>query len=327
MADPYRPSAETSSRRVIAQRSSGALMFYLVLSLLGLAMPWVALKWGREVPALFVLAFVAVPAGFMGLGRSLHAYFLPHSIAVDENGLHCAWADTIFGLPWLRRRDRELPWSELTGVRTHSISINGASSTELVVSTTNGTFSVPDDRFDRSAHMIQRDILDFLDRRRERPIGARGAFVQQSRERFATPERLIAKPWGVIGSAALFLPFIVFPVWLAWELQAWFTSGFAVLAVGIFGSLTVMGVTQWLDGRVLVLRSDGLAIGRNEAAARLIPWHDIHTVRRVVTNGNVEAIEIVQQDGTHVNLRLNYGLELEDIARMIDPESSSSSER
>lgn len=319
VGDPYRPPAESGSRRVIARRSSAAVVFHLVLSLLGLATPVAAMVWGKEVPALYVLAFVAVPAGFVGLGRSVHAWYLPHSIELDANGMRFAWADKVTAVPWLRRRDCEVPWSGLTGVRTHSFSVNGVSSTELVVSTTDGTFSVPDDRFDRSAHLIQRDILDFLDLRRERPVGASSAFVQRCRERFATPERLVAKPWGVIGSAALFVPFIVFPVWMAGVTPFWLTYGFAALAVFLFGGLTLMGLTQWLGDRVLVLRSDGMAIGRNEARARLIPWDQISIVRRDVVNGKTESIEIVTQDGTRTTLRLNYGLRLDELASRIDP--------
>jgi hypothetical protein len=322
MTDPYRPPAETSSRRVIARRSNGALAFHLLLSLLGLATPVAAMVWGEQVSALFVLPFLAVPAGLLGLGRSIHAWSLPHSIELDANGLRFAWADNVTARPCLLRRDCELQWSELRGVRTDTFSVNGLSTTKLVVSTSDTTFEVPDDRFDRSAHLIQRDILDFIDLVRERPVGASSEFARRCRERFATPEHLVAKPWGVIAGAAFFLPFIAFPVWLAWGIPSWFTAGFAMLAVCIFGGLTVTGLTQWLRDRVLMLRSDGLAVGRNEAHARLIPWDQIRTVRRDVTNGKTDGIEIVQQDGTRTTLRLNYGRELDDIARMIDPAAS-----
>jgi hypothetical protein len=317
MADPYRPPSESATRRVIARRSSTALVFHLAMSLLGLATPLAAMRWGNEVPALYVLAFVAVPTGFVGLGRSVHAWFLPHSIEIDANGMRFAWADKVTAVPWLRRRDCEVAWSDLTGVRTHTFSVNGLSSTELVVSTTDGGFSMPDDRFDRSAHLIQRDILDFLDLQRERPVGASSAFAQRCRERFATPERLVAKPWGVIGAAAFFVPFIGFPVYMAAVTPFWLTYGLAAAAVCLFGGLMLMGATQWLGARVLVLRSDGVAIGRNEARARLIAWDQIRTVRRDVVNGKTEGIEIVEQDGTRTTLRFNYGLRLDELANRI----------
>jgi hypothetical protein len=320
MTDPYRPPAEPASRRVIARRSSAAVVFHLLLSLLGMATPVAAMLWGNDTPALYVLAFVAVPAGFVGLGRSVHAWFLPHAIELDANGMRFAWADKVTAVPWLRRRDCEVQWSDLTGVRTHTFSVNGISSTTLIVSTTSGSFELPDDRFDRSAHLIQRDILDFLDLHRERPAGAGSAFVQRCRERFATPERLLARPWGVLGSAAFFVPFIVFPVWMASVTPFWLTWGLATAAVCLFGGLTLMGFTQWLGDRVLVLRADGLAIGRNEARARLILWDQIRTVRRDVINGKTEGVEIVEQDGTRTTLRFNYGLRLDELANRIDPD-------
>jgi hypothetical protein len=323
MTDPYRPSVESSSRRVIARRSNGALAFFLVLSLVGLATPWMAMEWGEDVPAMFVLALVAVPAGLLGFGRSMHAWFLPHSIEVDANGLRFAWADKVTAMPYLTRRDCELPWSDLRSVRTHTFSVNGWSTTELIVSTADSSFSVPDDHFDRSAHLIQRDILDFLDGLRERPVGASSAFARYCRERFATPVRLVASPWGMIGGAVFFAPFIAFPVWLAWVTPGWLTYGFAVMAVGLFGWLTILGVVQWLRDRVLLLRPDGLSVGRSEAQMRLIPWDDIRLVRRDVTNGKTEGIEIVQQDGTRTTLRLNYGRKLDEIAQMIDPATFS----
>jgi hypothetical protein len=317
--DPYRPPADSSARRVIARRSNGALAFHLLLSLLGLATPVAVMKWGEDVPALFVLAFLAVPTGLLGFGRTVHAWFLPHSIELDQNGMRFAWAEKITAMPCLRARDCELSWSELSGIRTHTFSVNGISSTELIVSTTNGTVSVPDDHFDRSAHLIQRDILDFLDLQRERPVGASSEFARRCRERFATPERLVAKPWGVIGSTLLFAPFIAFPIWLADATPFWLTYGLAALSAGIFGWLIVSGLTQWLRDRMLVLRSDGLGIGRSEARLRLIPWDEIRLVRRDLVNGKIESIEVVVQDGTRTTLRQNYGRTLDDIAGVIDP--------
>lgn len=319
MSDPYRPQVEAGSRRVIARRSSSALAFWLALSLVGVATPLAAKQWGDDVPALFVLMFLAVPMGLLHLGRTLHAWVLPHSIEIDANGLRFAWAEKITALPWLRRRDCELAWSDLQGLRTHTVSVNGIADTELVVETIDGSISIPDDRFDRSAHLIQRDILDFLALQRERPAGASTEFARRCRERFATPERMVAKHWGVVGAAAFFLPFIVFPVWFATVTPFWLTYGFAVLAVFLFGGLTLMGFRDWLSDRILVLRSDGLGIGRSDARLRMIAWEDIRLVRRDVVNGKTESVEIVVQDGTRVTVRQNYGRSLDEIARMLDP--------
>ncbi len=241
-----------------------------MLSLVGVATPLAAKQWGEDVPALFVLVVLAVPMGLLHLARTLHAWVVPHSIEIDSNGLRFAWADKITALPWLRRRDFELAWSDLRGIRTHTVSVNGIADNELVVETMDGSISVPDDRFDRSAHLIQRDILDFLDLQRERPAGASSEFARRCRERFATPERMVAKHWGVVGAAAFFLPFIVFPVWFATVTPFWLTYAFAALAVLLFGGLTVTGFTDWLASRLLVLRPDGLGIGPSDARLRLI---------------------------------------------------------
>ena len=319
MEDPFRPSVEPAPRRVIARRGNGALVFLLTLSLLGLATPVIAKVWAEEMPAMVVLMLIAFPMGLVGFGRSVHAWFLPHSIEIDANGLRFAWAEKITALPWLRRRDCELSWADLRGIRTNTFSVNGYSTTELVITTSDGSFEVPMERFDRSAELIQRDILDFIELSRERPVGATSAYAQRQRQRFATPVRLVAKPWVTIGTAALFLPLNAFMVYMAWAAPDAFTYGLAVVATVLFGGITVSSFSIWLNNRVLVLGPHGLALGRNEAQARRVPWEDIRTVRRTATNGTTSGIEIVLQDGSHVTLRFNYDFRLDEIAFMLGP--------
>jgi hypothetical protein len=73
--------------------------------------------------------------------------------------------------------------------------------------------------FDRPASFIQREILDYLDRARERPVGHTSAFVRACRERFAEPLRLTARPSQVITGAAFLLVIGGFFGWLAVEVR------------------------------------------------------------------------------------------------------------
>jgi len=319
MDDSYRAPPPAAVRRVLARRSAGALAWRLVLAVAGVLTPGAAWRWGAEVPSLFVLAMVGFPTGLLWLGRGVHAWFVPQQIELDDDGIRFAWADTATLLPWMERHDREVRWAELRGVRTSTVSVNGLSLSSLVVTTADGSFEIPDRGFDRSADLVQRDILDFIARARERPVGAATAYVRRMQERYATPERLVARPWKLLGACAFFLPFIGFPCWMAWSTPFWLTYGFAAVAVGLFGWLIVLGIVGWVRDRVVVLRTDGLAIGSSEASARIIPWDEIRIVRRDVTNGKTEGIEIVQEDGTRTTLRLDYGRSLDALARAIDP--------
>jgi hypothetical protein len=319
MDAPYREAPSGEGRVVIARRSRSDLLVYLLLALTGVATPVFASEWGTRYPALWVLAFIAVPYGLFALARNLHAWFLPHAIELDDRGLRFAWADEVPYLPWMRREDREVPWSELRGVETHVFSVNGWSTTSLIVTTSDGSFSVPDARFDRSAPDVQREILDRLDRSRERPVGSVSAFVRACRERFATPLRLTASPKQVIGGAAFLLVFGGFFAWLAFEVPFWLTYGFAALCVLLFGGLTVSAALDWSRNRTLELGPDALAIG-----SRRIAWDTIRTVRRQVTNGKTDGLELLLADGSRMTLHLDYGRSFDELALLLDPNATTS---
>lgn len=313
MNAPYRPTPGVEARRVIARRSASDLVFALVLALAGLATPVIASNWGARYPAFYVLALVALPTALLAFGRTLHAWFLPHSIELDGRGLRFAWADRVTCLPWMRARDREVAWSELRRVETHTYSVNGWSTTSLVVTTDAGSFSVPDTLFDRPAPAVQREILDHIDLARE-PVGDASEFVRACRERFAAPQRSLARPKQVIASATLLVLFAGFFVWLAITVPSLLTAAFAVVSTLLFGWLTVHAALVWRRDRVLELGPEGLTIG-----ARTIPWHTIRTVRRSVTNGATDGLEIVQHDGSRTAIDLDYGRSYDELARAIDP--------
>ncbi|HLT38236.1 MAG TPA: hypothetical protein VK034_18250 [Enhygromyxa sp.] len=314
MSDPNREAGSHEGRRVIARRSGSNLAFHLLLALVGLATPLIANNWAAEHPSLYVLAFVAFPMGLLELGRGIHTCFVPHAVELDTRGLRFAWADKITCLPWMRRQDREVPWSQLRRVETHTVTINGWSTNSLIVTTEQGSFSVPDSAFDQSAAAIQREILDHIDRAHERPPGSTSAFVQARRERFAEPLRLTASPKQAILAAVFLLAGGGFCVWLAIAVPFWLTYGFAGVSLITFGGLTVHTLRSWWTDRILELGPDALTIG-----SRRIPWHAIRTVRRVVTNGQVTGVEIVQEDGSRVTLQHDYGRPLDELARLIEP--------
>lgn len=319
MTTPYRETPASEGRVVIARRSRSDLIFYMLLALAGLATPVLAAGWGDHYPALYVLAFVAVPAGLFALARNLHAWFVPHSIELDQRGLHFAWADEVRYLPWMRRQDREVPWAELRGVETHELSINGWSTTSLIVTTSAGSFAVPDARFDRPAAVVQREILDYLDRTRERPVGSTSAFVQACRERFATPLRLIASRKHVIAAAGFLLVFGGGFVFLAVVVPFWLTYGFAASGLLLFGGLTVNAQLDWSRNGTLELGPDALTIG-----SRKLAWETIRSVRRTVTNGQTDGVEILLADGERVSLHLDYGRSYDELAHAIDPQGVAS---
>lgn len=308
---------------MIAQRSRGAVAFQLALAVAGLLTPFMARKWGEGTPSLLVLAMVATPVAVVWFGRSVHAWFLPQRIELDEAGLRFAWADAVTLMPWMQRHDREVAWSELRGVRTSTLSVNGVSSTSLVVVTADGSFEIPDRGFDRSAHTMQCDILDFVARAQERPVAAATAYARHMAERHATPERLVASARGPVVCLCLFLPFIGFMDWLAYETPFWLTYGLAALTTGLFGWMIVLAFTTWHRDRLLVLRADGLALGPSDDRLRVIPWDRIRIVRREQTNGTTDGIEIVDEDGARTNLRGVYGRSLDALALAIDPERNA----
>lgn len=314
---PYRAAEPHAGRRVLARRGRAATAWRLALALAGLATPIPVVLWLDRVPALFVLMLMGVPLGLLELGRTVHARFVSHVIEIDDAGLHFAWGTRVLAMPWLARHDRELTWSSLRAVRVHTTSVNGWSSTTLVITTEGETFEVPDDRFDRSADLIQRDILDFVERTRERPTP--GEAAARMRERFPTRELRVRPPWPPIGACAFFVPFIGFPVWLASESPGTVTRLFAAFAVLVFGWCIVIAWSSWWSARVLCLGPEGLAIGPSEARARLVRWDEIQLVRREITNGKLEALDIVEHDGTHTAVRHHYGYGFEVLARMLDP--------
>jgi hypothetical protein len=316
---PYRDVSPSSPPRVIARRGNAALGVHLVLAVLGLLTPFAAARWGDRTPALFVLALVACPTGLFALGRTVHAFWLPHRIELDELGMRFVWADKVTALPWLARRDRSVAWSSLRGIQTHTVSVNGLATTTLVVTTDEGGFEVPDDRFDRGAYLVQREILDHLDRTRERPVGLGSAFAQRCRERYATALVMRTSPWPLIGAGAFFCALVGAMVAMAILVPFWLTYALAAVPAASFGALMFYGTRAWWRTRVLVLRADGIAIGPNELRARLIPWDDVRTVRRERTNGKTDAIEIVQESGERTSLRFAYPMGHDALARAIDP--------
>ena len=302
---------------MIARRGRAALTRHFGLALAGLSTPlWIGF-FIDEAPVLFFVMLIAAPLGVLGLGRAFDACRVAHVVELDASGLHIAWGTRVFAMPWLARHDREIPWSALQSVRIHTVLIGGLATTNLCITTAGDTLEVPDDRFDRSAYLIQRDILDFVER--GRPRAAPSAIANRMRERFAEPQCRARSPWGMSGASIFFLPFIAYPVWLAIAYPSWWTHGFAAAAVGLYGWLAMLGWRNWWQQRVLCLGPDGLAVGPSEARSRLIRWDEVRLVRRETTNGKLDAIDIVEHDGTRTSLRHDYGYGLTLLARLVDP--------
>ena len=314
--DPYRAGG-ADGRRVIARRGRRALAWHVTRALAGLSTPAWVVVYLDDVPVLFLLMLLAVPLGVLDLGRAIHACFIAHTIELDERGLHVAWGSRVFAMPWLRRRDREVAWSTVRGVRVHTVSINGLTRTNLVVALDGESLEIPDDRFDRSAHLIQRAILDFVDLGRERPSAS--AAAERMRERFATPQRRVRSIWGLVGVGAFFGALVAYPLWLAIAAPAWGLRAFGGAAVVVFAWIVVLCAASWWRQRVLCLGPEGFSIGPADGRSRLVRWDDIHMVRRETTNGELVAIDVVEHDGTHTLLRHDYGFGLRVLARLVDP--------
>lgn len=138
--------------------------------------------------------------------------------------------------------------------------------------------------------------------------------MQACRERFAEPLRLTARPSPVIAGAGFLIVFGGFSMWLALEVPAAITYVLAAVSVLVFGGITARVAATWSRERVLVLGPDALTLG-----SRTVPWTTVRTVRRTVTNGKTDGVEIIQEDGARTLLHLDYGRPLDELASLIDP--------
>ena len=273
---------------------------------------WLAHPWN--------LIQILSPFAAFTLLRSLAVLRVRYRIVLDSSGLHFAWGRTIFLVPWVFREERRVPWDELLGVRLSVFSVNGMSTSTLIVSTLAGDFEVPEGFFDKTLSSVQTAILDHLEMQR-RPAVVAGPEVEQLRAALFTPPLRLERGEG---EEVWFAGFAFLGVSVA--IFTWVNLGFDTVSIIVTGIGGVLCWAAWLfmqtaaQHKVLLLTATGFVVGPTDSASPT-RWEQVRCLRKTVTNGVTEALSVLLTDGSRQVILAKYGPHLDTLAALFDPES------
>lgn len=322
MAHPYRSSDDARRPRARAiggpNRLRTAWHLVLLAGLLGVAAWGATTELGRRMP--WAVALLAAPA-LLDLARTVHEAMLPHRIVADDRGIELAWAVKAPWRPFMRRRSAAIAWDELLGVSTHTLSVNGAETTELHIASKLGfTLTIPHGTFAPDARAIQQAILDERDDRIEAPRREAADVAGFCAEAFATPRvlRRRSDSWGRL--LGMVVAVLVMTVGAALGIAIG-GIGYVVLSAPavLAGGVIVVALASDAVPRVIRLDAEGVAYGATEERLTVVPWGRVRFARPTVINGNVSDVRVAVRDGDDVCLRGDYGVGLEELAVMISP--------
>ncbi|MEM7157871.1 MAG: hypothetical protein AAF799_33835 [Myxococcota bacterium] len=318
-SDPYRASGDESGSVVLAQGGRNTRILRLVFGLGCVAATSLGTRAESVSPLLVVASFLFMPYAVLTATRGVHAWFIPHLVVARPKGLRVAWSKKIILLPWLRRFDRELPWSAVGELKTHTYTVNGVSDSALHITTPQGVLEIPDDGFDVTASTIQQRLLDYLDRQSPRDPKASSDFARLCAARFERPVRWEASPSSFIFIVGLTVAIVGFFGFLAVSMNYWLTHVLLLLAVGTFGFLSFGTVKLWLAHRFLTLDGEGLSLGSRSSPSIQIPWRELRGVRRERTNGELTGLELLREGSDSLRLTQRYPRSFDELADLLDP--------
>lgn len=323
MVDPYRSheAADAPAQRVIAGPSRLRTVKHLaiIVVLLGV-IGWVStIELGRRMPWLPIVALVPVLAD---LARTIHEAMLPHRIHADARGLELVWARPAPWRPWMQRHSTAIEWTDLAGVRTSSLSVNGIETTDLHLDRRNGeTLIFAHGVFSPHAKTIAQIVLDERDDRVEAPRRLAVDVAGFCSERFATPRTFVVAT--KVGARALgnafALAWIVIPGGIAFTMAPSAHLFLTAPSLLVGGILLYAVNSSARSPKVLRLDAAGVSHGPSEGALVLVPWSDIRFARPSIVNGQVIDVRVAIRGAADLDLHGDYGIPLGMLATLLSP--------